>query len=194
MLYGNVIESGNSFVSATQTTTTEGGDITITISIHVTAEEKIKRKNDMKARSMLLIALSNEQLMTFNQYKDAKCLFDAIETKLGGFKRFGVCGDAAVVRVVTGCCGVGGVVTVGRWCVAPWFWRWSDGSGEAAAMVVVRGVASAVARGEVAARDIVDRVDRKVGKLFGFAEKSPPENFSGGGGAVAGGGCGEGEN
>nr|GFA76249.1 hypothetical protein [Tanacetum cinerariifolium] len=78
------------------------------------------------------------------------------------------------------------VVTVRRWCVAPWFWRWSDGSGEAAAMVVVRGVAAAVARGEVAARDILDRVDRKVGKLFGFAGKSPPEKFFGGGGAVAG--------
>nr|GFC19662.1 hypothetical protein [Tanacetum cinerariifolium] len=59
--------------------------------------------------------------------------------------------------------------------------RWSDGSGEATAMVVVRGVAAAVARGEVAARDIVDRVDRATRRHFGFAEKSPPEKFSGGG-------------
>nr|GEU69226.1 ribonuclease H-like domain-containing protein [Tanacetum cinerariifolium] len=33
---------------------------------------------------MLLMALSNEHLMTFNQYKDAKSLFAAIKTKFGG--------------------------------------------------------------------------------------------------------------
>ncbi|GJZ99334.1 putative ribonuclease H-like domain-containing protein [Tanacetum coccineum] len=38
----------------------------------------------MKARSMLLMALPNEHLMTFNQYKDAKTLFAAIQTRFGG--------------------------------------------------------------------------------------------------------------
>ncbi|GKA48052.1 ribonuclease H-like domain-containing protein [Tanacetum coccineum] len=38
----------------------------------------------MKARSMLLMALPNEHLMTFNQYKDAKTLFVAIQTRFGG--------------------------------------------------------------------------------------------------------------
>ncbi|GJR04688.1 ribonuclease H-like domain-containing protein [Tanacetum coccineum] len=33
---------------------------------------------------MLLIALPNEHLMTFNQYKDAKTLFAAIQTRFGG--------------------------------------------------------------------------------------------------------------
>nr|GFA19646.1 hypothetical protein [Tanacetum cinerariifolium] len=42
----------------------------------------------------------------------------------------------------------------------------------------------------VAARDIVDRVDRVIRILFGFAGKSPPENFFGGGVVVAGGGVG----
>nr|GEU60603.1 ribonuclease H-like domain-containing protein [Tanacetum cinerariifolium] len=64
------------------TTTTEGSAITTTISSPVTAEEKIKKKNDVKARSMLLMALPNEHLMTFKQYKDAKSLFAAIETRL----------------------------------------------------------------------------------------------------------------
>nr|GEX85738.1 hypothetical protein [Tanacetum cinerariifolium] len=50
----------------------------------VIVEENIKKKNDVKARSMLLMALPNEHLMTFNQYKDAKGLFDAIETRFGG--------------------------------------------------------------------------------------------------------------
>nr|GEU32831.1 hypothetical protein [Tanacetum cinerariifolium] len=47
----------------------------------VTIEEKAKKKNDVKARSMLSIALPNEHLMNFNQYKDAKTLFAAIETR-----------------------------------------------------------------------------------------------------------------
>nr|GEY19626.1 hypothetical protein [Tanacetum cinerariifolium]GFA00433.1 hypothetical protein [Tanacetum cinerariifolium] len=48
---------------------------------HVTADEKIQKKNDVKARSMLLMALPNEHLLTFNQYKDANSLFDAITTR-----------------------------------------------------------------------------------------------------------------
>ncbi|GKA75302.1 hypothetical protein Tco_0781680 [Tanacetum coccineum] len=50
----------------------------------VTTEEKVQKKNDMKARSMLLMALPNEHLMTFNQYKDAKTLFAAIKIRFGG--------------------------------------------------------------------------------------------------------------
>nr|GEV54266.1 hypothetical protein [Tanacetum cinerariifolium] len=76
-------ENGNSFVLVTQTTTVEGGVITTTILSPVTAEEKIKKNNNVKARSMLLIALPNEHLMAFNQYKDAKILFAAIKTRFG---------------------------------------------------------------------------------------------------------------
>ncbi|GKB67501.1 ribonuclease H-like domain-containing protein [Tanacetum coccineum] len=46
--------------------------------------KKIQKKNDVKARSMLLMALPNEHLMTFNQYKDAQTLFAAIQTRFGG--------------------------------------------------------------------------------------------------------------
>ncbi|GJX16959.1 putative ribonuclease H-like domain-containing protein [Tanacetum coccineum] len=49
----------------------------------VTTEEKAQKKNDVKARSMLLMALPNEHQLTFNQYKDAKTLFDAIQTRFG---------------------------------------------------------------------------------------------------------------
>nr|GEW06126.1 copia protein [Tanacetum cinerariifolium] len=48
----DVIKSGNSFVPVTQTTL-EGSDITTTISSLITAEEKIKKKNDVKARKSL---------------------------------------------------------------------------------------------------------------------------------------------
>ncbi|GKE65129.1 hypothetical protein Tco_1519290 [Tanacetum coccineum] len=50
----------------------------------VTTEEKVQKKNDVKARSMLLMALPNELLMTFNQCKDAKTLLAAIQTRFGG--------------------------------------------------------------------------------------------------------------
>nr|GEV58480.1 putative ribonuclease H-like domain-containing protein [Tanacetum cinerariifolium] len=76
----DVIESDNSFVPVTQTITAKDGAITTTILSPVTAEEKIKKNNDVKARSMLLMALPNEHQITFNQYKDVKSLFAAIET------------------------------------------------------------------------------------------------------------------
>ncbi|GJR74896.1 hypothetical protein Tco_0087261 [Tanacetum coccineum] len=47
-------------------------------------KENVPKENDMKARSMLLMALPNEHLMTFNQYKNAKTLFAAIQTRLCG--------------------------------------------------------------------------------------------------------------
>ncbi|GJS62894.1 hypothetical protein Tco_0677458, partial [Tanacetum coccineum] len=66
-----VIENGNSFKPAAQTTTNVDGSSTTLIPCQVTADEKTQKKNDVKARSMLLMALLNEHLLTFNQYKDA---------------------------------------------------------------------------------------------------------------------------
>ncbi|GJS76765.1 ribonuclease H-like domain-containing protein [Tanacetum coccineum] len=80
----DVIENGNSFKPAAQTTTNAEGSSTTLIPGPVTADEKTQKKNDVKARSMLLMALPNEHLLTFNQYKDAKTLFAAIQTRFGG--------------------------------------------------------------------------------------------------------------
>ncbi|GKB38672.1 hypothetical protein Tco_0883614 [Tanacetum coccineum] len=80
----DVIENGNSFKPVPQTTTNADGSSTSLIPGPVTTEEKVQNKNDVKARSMLLMALPNEHLMTFNQYKDAKTLFAAIQTRFGG--------------------------------------------------------------------------------------------------------------
>ncbi|GJX38459.1 putative ribonuclease H-like domain-containing protein [Tanacetum coccineum] len=80
-------ENGNSFKPTAKTTTNVDGTSTTLIPGPVTTEEKVQKKNDMKARSMLLMALPNEHLMTFNQYKDAKTLFAAIQTRFGGFRR-----------------------------------------------------------------------------------------------------------
>ncbi|GJT95202.1 hypothetical protein Tco_1090720 [Tanacetum coccineum] len=49
-----------------------------------TAEEKICKKNDVKARSLLLMALPNEHQLTFNQYVDAQSMFAAIKARFGG--------------------------------------------------------------------------------------------------------------
>ncbi|GJW79508.1 hypothetical protein Tco_0143483 [Tanacetum coccineum] len=67
----DVIENGNSFKPAAQTTTNAAGTSTTLIPGPVTTKEKVQKKNDVKVRSMLLMALPNEHLMNFNQYKDA---------------------------------------------------------------------------------------------------------------------------
>ncbi|GJX60262.1 putative reverse transcriptase domain-containing protein [Tanacetum coccineum] len=54
-----VIENGDSWVSVPQIAQENGTSVT-KMSIHVTAEEKINNKNDVKARSLLLMALPNE--------------------------------------------------------------------------------------------------------------------------------------
>ncbi|GJS00219.1 ribonuclease H-like domain-containing protein [Tanacetum coccineum] len=73
-------ENGNSFKPAGQTTTNANG----TSPGLVTTEEKVQKNNDVEERSMLLMSLTNEHLMTFNQYKDAKTLFAAIQIRFGG--------------------------------------------------------------------------------------------------------------
>ncbi|GKC55693.1 hypothetical protein Tco_1083291 [Tanacetum coccineum] len=45
------------------------------MSVPVTAEEKDNKKNDVKAKSLLLMALPNEHQLTFSQYNDAKTMF-----------------------------------------------------------------------------------------------------------------------
>nr|GEW28806.1 ribonuclease H-like domain-containing protein [Tanacetum cinerariifolium] len=80
----DVIKNDNSFKLVAQKTTNDAGTSTTLIPGLVTTEEKVQKKNDVKARSMLLMALPNKHLMTLNQYKDAKTLFAAIETSFGG--------------------------------------------------------------------------------------------------------------
>ncbi|GJW35332.1 putative ribonuclease H-like domain-containing protein [Tanacetum coccineum] len=46
------------------------------MSVHVTAEEKTNKKNDVKAKILLLISLPNEHQLIFSQYTDAKTMFE----------------------------------------------------------------------------------------------------------------------
>nr|GEW90295.1 hypothetical protein [Tanacetum cinerariifolium] len=50
------------------------------------AEEKKDRRNDIKARGTLLMALPNKDQLEFHSYHDAKLLMEAIEKRYGGNK------------------------------------------------------------------------------------------------------------
>ncbi|GJU68775.1 hypothetical protein Tco_1255034 [Tanacetum coccineum] len=63
-----VIENGNSWVPIPVTTPPETGTSTTTkMTVPATIEEKTCKKNDVKARSLLLMALPNEHQLTFDQ-------------------------------------------------------------------------------------------------------------------------------
>nr|GEX54396.1 ribonuclease H-like domain-containing protein [Tanacetum cinerariifolium] len=49
-----------------------------------TVEQKLARKNELKARGTLLMALLDKHQLKFNSHKDAKTLMEAIEKRFGG--------------------------------------------------------------------------------------------------------------
>nr|GEY21241.1 hypothetical protein [Tanacetum cinerariifolium] len=50
----------------------------------VTAEQRLAKKNELKARGTLLMALPDKHQFKFNSHKDAKTLMEAIEKRFGG--------------------------------------------------------------------------------------------------------------
>ena len=50
----------------------------------VTFEERIQKKNDLKARSLLLMTFPRDQILAFSKYKSAKTLFEEICNVFGG--------------------------------------------------------------------------------------------------------------
>ncbi|GKD24927.1 hypothetical protein Tco_1231141, partial [Tanacetum coccineum] len=50
------------------------------------AKQKLARKNELKAKSTLLLAIPNENLLKLHGFKDAKTLWEAIKTRFGGNK------------------------------------------------------------------------------------------------------------
>ncbi|GJS88519.1 putative ribonuclease H-like domain-containing protein [Tanacetum coccineum] len=79
-----VIENRNSSVPIPVTAPKSGPSTALKMTMPSTAEEKICKKNDVKARSLLLMALPNEHQLTFNQYVDAQSMFAAIKARFGG--------------------------------------------------------------------------------------------------------------
>nr|GFB43194.1 ribonuclease H-like domain-containing protein [Tanacetum cinerariifolium] len=49
-----------------------------------TVKQKLARKNELKARGTLLMALPDKHQLKFNSHKDAKSLMEAIEKRFGG--------------------------------------------------------------------------------------------------------------
>nr|GFA67791.1 hypothetical protein [Tanacetum cinerariifolium] len=52
--------------------------------VPTTVEQKLARKNELKARGTLLMALPDKHQLNFNSHKDAKSLMEAIEKRFGG--------------------------------------------------------------------------------------------------------------
>ncbi|GJZ96259.1 hypothetical protein Tco_0668593, partial [Tanacetum coccineum] len=51
-----------------------------------TAEQKLARKNKLKAKSTLMLAIPDEHLLKFHACKDAKSVWEAIKNRFGGNK------------------------------------------------------------------------------------------------------------
>nr|GEV45897.1 ribonuclease H-like domain-containing protein [Tanacetum cinerariifolium] len=51
-----------------------------------TAKQKLVRKNELKAKSILMLAILDEHLLKFDAFKDAKSLWEAIKNRFGGNK------------------------------------------------------------------------------------------------------------
>nr|GEW40655.1 ribonuclease H-like domain-containing protein [Tanacetum cinerariifolium] len=56
----------------------------ITVMPITTAEEKVQRRLEVKAKSTLMMGISNEHQLKFNSIKDAKQLLEAVEKRFGG--------------------------------------------------------------------------------------------------------------
>ncbi|GJT77749.1 putative ribonuclease H-like domain-containing protein [Tanacetum coccineum] len=60
----------------------ENGTLITKMHVLVTAKEKTNKKNDVNARSLLLMALPNEHQLIFSQYCDAKSMLQKIVSRL----------------------------------------------------------------------------------------------------------------
>ncbi|GJV47238.1 hypothetical protein Tco_1437450, partial [Tanacetum coccineum] len=79
-----VIKNGNSWVPIPVTATETGPSTALKMIVPSNAKENICKNNDVKARSLLLMALPNEHQLTFDQYVDAQSMFAAIKARFRG--------------------------------------------------------------------------------------------------------------
>nr|GEZ43741.1 putative ribonuclease H-like domain-containing protein [Tanacetum cinerariifolium] len=64
-----------------------------------TAEQRLARKNELKAQGTLLMALPDKHQLKFNIHKDAKTLMEAIEKRFGGNKETKKLRDNALLEL-----------------------------------------------------------------------------------------------
>ncbi|GJT90269.1 ribonuclease H-like domain-containing protein [Tanacetum coccineum] len=79
-----ISKNGNSWVPIPVIEPEIGLSTATKMTVPSTAEEKTCKKNDVKSRSLLLMALPNEHQLTFDQYVDAQSMFAAIKARFGG--------------------------------------------------------------------------------------------------------------
>nr|GEV63728.1 hypothetical protein [Tanacetum cinerariifolium] len=61
-------------------------DVVVQVITPTTAEQRLAKKNELKVRGTLLMALPDKHQLMFNIHKDAKSLMEAIEKRFGGNK------------------------------------------------------------------------------------------------------------
>lgn len=79
-----IILYGDSFKLGTTTETIDDKPVVKQNTSPVTSDEKLQKKNDLKARSLLLMTLSKDQILAFSKFTSAKQLFDEICLVFGG--------------------------------------------------------------------------------------------------------------
>ncbi|GJT87113.1 hypothetical protein Tco_1068830 [Tanacetum coccineum] len=77
----DVIVNGDSVIPVASTSAGAEGPIP-----PKTTEQKLARKNELKAKSTLMLAIPDEHLLKFHACKDAKSLWEAIKNRFGGNK------------------------------------------------------------------------------------------------------------
>lgn len=77
-----IILTGDSFKPETKTEKVGGKDVA-TVSVPSTSDERTQKKNDLKARSLLLMTLPKDQIIAFSKFKTAKELFEEICSVFG---------------------------------------------------------------------------------------------------------------
>nr|GEX63979.1 putative ribonuclease H-like domain-containing protein [Tanacetum cinerariifolium] len=60
------------------------GSVVVVADVTLKMDQKLTRRNELKARGTLLMALPNKHQLKFNSHKDAKTLMEAIEKRFGG--------------------------------------------------------------------------------------------------------------
>ena len=78
-----IILNGDSFKPQKKTEKIGDKDV-ITVFVPTTTDERTQRKNDLKARSSLLMTLPKDQIIAFTKFKTAKELFEEICSVFGG--------------------------------------------------------------------------------------------------------------
>jgi hypothetical protein len=79
-----IIMFGDSFKLGTTSETIDGKVVQKLNTGPVTSDERLQKKNDLKARGLLLRTLPRDQVLAFIKYKTAKTLFEEICNVFGG--------------------------------------------------------------------------------------------------------------